>query len=311
MIRERANSSQQTLRQEALYFVRVSLVVSAALAALKVGMGWYSGSHALMVNAVYSLNDVLSSIAVAVSLRVGYRRPSPKYAYGYGKAEFIAVGMVSITITLFVCFMVVYSVTSAIRGAKAPPHYAAALLAAVSMVVTWSLARSAHRLGRLLQSPALDTAAGHYHSDAIGSLAALFGVGGAMLGFHSLDITIAFIEEVHLMALSGSLLGAATKGLMDAAIPPEDRQLVKTACGDVEGVLRVAHVRSRRLGSETWVDVGVVVAAQTTVSQAHAIADSVKRKVGAVLGPAAATQVRCQGPEFAYVAPGPGGNAHG
>ena len=57
-----SRAARLSLRQEALRFVTVSLLVSGALAALKVGLGWFSGSHALMVNAVYSLNDVLSSI---------------------------------------------------------------------------------------------------------------------------------------------------------------------------------------------------------------------------------------------------------
>ena len=128
-----SDPKRKALRHEALRFVAVALVASVTMAALKIGVGWFSGSHALMVNAVYSINDVFSTIAVAVSLRIGYRRANSRYPYGYGKAEFIAVGLVSITIALFVCLLVLYSVVSIVSGREGPPHYVAAPLALLSL----------------------------------------------------------------------------------------------------------------------------------------------------------------------------------
>ena len=113
------------------------------------------------------------------------------------------------------------------------------------------------------------------------------------------------------MLLSGTLLARATKGLMDQAIPREDSELVESVCGQVSGVRRVAHVRSRRAGSETWVDVAVVVSATAKIAQAQEVAEQVRRAVRDALGPAVVTQVRCQGPKFAFEAPGPGGSQHG
>jgi cation diffusion facilitator family transporter len=300
----------RALRREALRFVGLSLAVSALMVALKIGIGVFSRSQALMVNAIYSFNDVLSSLAVAVCLPIVYRRPTTRHPYGYTKAELIAVGLVSITVVLFVCFLVVFSLIEIVKGATGPPHFAAASLAAVSMVVTWLLSRRAHQLARQLGSPALETCAEHYHSDATASFAALFGVAGAMLGFHALDPIVAIIEELQLMVLSGSMLGRATKGLMDAAIPREDTELVRSACQNVSGVDRVVHVRSRRAGSHTWVDVGVVVPAQVDVARAHQISEHVGNAIRAVLGPSVVTQVDCRGPGYAFQKPGTGGAQH-
>jgi cation diffusion facilitator family transporter len=280
------------------------------MVALKIGIGIFSRSQALRVNAIYSLNDVLSSLAVAVCLPIVYRRPTSRHPYGYTKAELIAVGVVSITVVLFVCFLVVFSLMEIAKGEGGSPHFTAAPLAALSMVVTWLLSRRAHELAHKLGSPALETCAEHYHSDATASLAALFGVAGAMLGFYALDPIVAIIEELQLMVLSGSMLGRATKGLMDAAIPREDTELVRSACQNVSGVDRVVHVRSRRAGSHTWVDVGVVVPPQVDVREAHQISEHVGSAIRAVLGPAVVAQVECRGPSFAFQAPAAGGAQH-
>jgi cation diffusion facilitator family transporter len=303
-------TDRRALRREALRFVGLSLAVSALMVALKIGIGVFSRSQALMVNAIYSLNDVLSSVAVAVCLPIVYRRSTAKHPYGYSKAELIAVGVVSITVVLFVCFLVVFSLIEIFKGAAGPPHFAAAPLAVLSMVATWLLSRRAHKLARDLGSPALETCAEHYHSDATASLAALFGVAGAMLGFHALDPIVAIIEELQLMVLSGSMLGRATKGLMDAALPREDTELVRSACQSVSGVDRVVHVRSRRAGSHTWVEVGVVVPTRVNVREAHQISEHVGGAIRAVLGPSVVAQVECRGPGFAFQPPAAGGAQH-
>jgi cation diffusion facilitator family transporter len=281
------------------------------MAAFKIGVGIMSGSHALLANALYSVNDVLSSVAVSVSLRVGARRPSSMHPYGYGKAEFIAVGMVSMAIAIGVTFMFFFSVIDILRGVPGPPHFIALTLAATSMVTSWVISKKGHQHAHALRSPALATSADHHHADAEGSLLAIIGIAGAVLGLHVLDRIIAVVETLHLVALSGSLLAKSMKGLLDTAIPADDTDLLEEACSSVEGVERVAHVWSRQSGSKTWVDVAVEVSEGLKVQDAQAVCAKVEEAVTRALGRAVSTQVRFQGPTFAYVTPGPGGSPHG
>lgn len=307
---KRQPRGEQDLRSEALRFVGLSIVVSLTMLALKLGLGMFSGSHALLANAIYSINDVLSSIGVAVSLHLRGRRANARYPYGYGKAEFIAAGLVSVTVAAFVCFMVAYSLFAMVKGGHEKPHVTALPLAALSAVVSWYIARRAHDLSSELSSPALETSAEHFHSDASGSAAAIVGIAGALVGFAILDPVVAIFEELHLMALSGTLLAKSTKGLMDEALPHDDTQLLREACGAVDGVRGVTDLRTRRVGSKTWVDVGVEVPGRLKVSQAHEIAGRVTRAARDVLGPTVMTQVRIQGPNFVPSPPGPGGSEH-
>lgn len=303
--------ARRNSRNRALSFAGVTLAVDALLAALKVSVGILSGSHALVVGALYSVNDVLSSVAVTVSLRVGSRRPTNEYPYGFGKAEYIAVGMVSLAISIGVCLMFVFSMTDILSGVTEAPHFAAAILACLSLAVSWSLAKKSHALAEELRSPALATSAEHHHADAYGSMLAIVGIGGAVLGFHALDRVVAIVESLHLVALSGTLLAKAVNGLMDRALPEEDTQLVLTACQKVRGVRRVAHVRSRNIGSQAWVDVAVVVPSRLSVHEAHEICEHVTHAVHGTVGHHAVTQVRFQGPRAQVVLPGPGGSGHG
>lgn len=310
------NASAQPMRslaarKKVVRFAGLMLIVNAAMAVVKIAVGLLSGSHALLASALYSFNDLLSAIAVAVSLRIGYRKANSRYPYGYGKAEFIAVGMVSLAIAIGVFSMFLFSALDIFKGVAGPPHVIAIALAATSMVVSWALARRGHHLAELIESPALTTSVEHHHADAVGSLAAIIGVGGAVMGWHVLDRIVAIFETLHLIALSGSLLAQSAKGLMDAAIPSEDVELIEEAAIGVKGVREVAHVRSRRIGSKTWIDVAVRVSSRLKVKTAHRISQDVASAVSDVLGSGAVTQVRFQGPDALDRRPGEVARYHG
>ncbi len=279
------------LLHQALRLAGLTLAIDALMALLKVTVGVLADSHALTVSSLYSVNDVLSSIAVTVSLHYGQRRPTAEYPYGFGRAEFIAVAMVSLAISIGVFLTFVFSTTEVVKGVGAPPHFIAALLAALSMGVSWSLAHKNQHIAEKLRSPALATSAEHHHADAHGSALAIIGIGGALLGFHTFDRIIAALESLHLIALSGTLLARAVNGLMDRALPAEDHAMLESVCGKVQRVRRVVHVRSRRLGSQTWVDVAVAVPPKMTVLQANEVRRNVIEAVRGVVGGQLVTQV--------------------
>jgi cation diffusion facilitator family transporter len=263
-----------------------------------------------LASALYSINDILSSIAISVSLRLGRRPPDREHPYGYGKAEFIAVAMVSLAIAMGVFFMFFFSVIDILKGVPGPPHFLAMSLAAISLVVAWMMSKKAHHLADRLKSPAISTSAAHNHADAEGSLLALIGIGGAILGFHVLDRVIAVLETLHLIGLSGVLLSKAVKGLMDAAIPEEDIDLVEQACRGVDRVQRVNHIRSRRTGCETWLDIAVTVPRGLCAVEGHEVREKIKNAVIGVLGPTVRAQICFRGPELSATLPGAGGGVH-
>jgi cation diffusion facilitator family transporter len=310
-VKRNAGDGVRRQHAEATRFAGVTLAVDAIMAVLKIGIGLFSGSHAVLASALYSINDVLSAIAVAVSLRVGYKKPDAAHPYGHGKAEFIAVGIVSLAIAIGVCSMLLYSIVDVVKGVDGPPHVVALSVAVVSAIVNWRLARRGRALADKLQSPALTTSAEHHSADAIGSVATVIGAGAAMLGFHAADRYVAIIETLHLVALSGILLAHSTKGLMDAGLPDQDTELIDSACRAVAGVEGVVAIRSRSVGRDTWVDVAVAVEPALPVARAHALRLEVQRVVGHVIGRGVVTQVRFQSPHAVVVQPGPAGSHHG
>lgn len=275
-----------------LQFSRRNLVVNLLLAVIKGFIGVLAASRALLASALYSINDVLSAVIVMISLRIARRPPDEDHNYGHGKAEFVAIGVVSTVLAAAVVFILVFSVADVIQGVEAPPHLIALLVALVTMGTNYYLSQQGFCAARHLGSPVLRTSAEHNRADAVSSLATVIGVGGALLGLHLLDPVIAIFETLHIVWLSGSLLGHALRGLMDAALPAEQIAAVRAACCTVPGVLDVLTLRTRHSGPQPWVDVEVAVGPSLSVEEAHRISGSVQGAVGRFLGRSAEVHVR-------------------
>ncbi|MBI5538298.1 MAG: cation transporter [Deltaproteobacteria bacterium] len=271
-------------------FAWINLVTNTGLAALKASIGVLTGSEALVVSSLYSINDVLSAAAVLTSLRMAKRAPNDEHPFGYGKVEFLAVGAVSVVLAASVCFFV-YEAFSLFSGEQGSPSGLAATVALLSLTVSEVLARRGFCVARKLDSPALHTSAEHNRADAISSGAVLVGICGAALGIPVLDRLIAVYEAVDIMRLAGALLGQSLKGLMDHALPASRVEILRRACLKVPGVMHVKAIRSRRAGSHVWVDVVVAVNEDQSVQQAHEVTNQVHLIVADVLGPRTRAQI--------------------
>jgi len=268
----------------AVRFAWMNLGINSSLAVLKAVVGLLSGSRALLAASLYSVNDVLSAIAVIVSLRMAGRPPTKEHPFGHGKVEFIAIGVVSLMLAASVCFFV-YSVFEIVHGSKEPPRTVALGVALLSTGACELLARKGFCVAERLDSPALHTSAEHNRSDAIASLAVVGGLIGAAFGLHVLDRLVAIYEAADVAHLSGVLLGRSIKGLMDSALPAADVELVRVACEKTPGVLGVNSIRSRRAGTAIWVDVVVAIAEGQTVEQGYQTTDKVRAVLRRALGP--------------------------
>lgn len=276
-----------------LRFSVINLLANLALAIVKGLVGFISGSRALLACSLYSIHDVLSAIIVMVSLKVGRRPADKEYAYGYGKAEFIAIGVMSFVMMAGVFFIIYYSVIDIIRGVEGPPHVAALVVAGLSLVASEFLARMGFCAARHLDnSPSLRSSAEHNRADALSSLAVVVGVGGATMGLHVLDQIVAILETLHICWLSGRFFGMAVKGLMDTSLPDHEVEHISRACSRVPGVLEVVALRTRRAGMESWADVAVKVSGNLSVGQAHEIAVRVSVAIREALNRSVKTHVR-------------------
>src|SRR5439155_22922505 len=136
------------------------------------------------------------------------------------------------------------------------------------------LFRYANRIGRDVESTAVQTDAWHHRSDALTSAAAFIGISVALIGgkrWQSADEWAAIFACVVIAANGVRLMRPAFYEIMD----PAPRKIVKSVCSvasTVPGVIEDEKCCARKMSSEFSVDLHVGVDGEISVHVCHEIA---------------------------------------
>ncbi|PTX55349.1 cation diffusion facilitator family transporter [Melghirimyces profundicolus] len=261
----------------------VGIVGNLILAVIKGVIGVIADSRALVADAVHSASDVVGSLAVLIGVRVAKAPPDEDHPYGHGKAESIAAIIVSVLLVL-VGLEIGYGSFEALFEPVRAPGVLAVVAALVSMLAKEGMFRYKYRLGKRIGSQALIANAWEHRSDVFSSIAALIGIGGAVLGerFHIsalvyLDPVAGILVSLLVIRMAIRLAKESIHYTLDHVLHEEDaRELVEAAKG-VEGVLRVDELRAREHGFYVIVDVKVAVDPRMTVEEGHGVGKAVKK----------------------------------
>jgi divalent metal cation (Fe/Co/Zn/Cd) transporter len=109
---------------------------------------------------------------------------------------------------------------------------------------------------------------------------------GARLGYPALDHAVAIVEAVHVVFVSGRMLGSAVSGLMDTAADPHLVERLKRVVREVETPLsrlhyepRVRATAVRWSGQTLFVQIEVEVPGRMGVSEAEELREGIQRAV--------------------------------
>lgn len=264
---------------------RVTLVGALAntlLSLLKVVFGFVAQSHALIVDGIHSLSDLLSDAMVWFASHHAQHGPDEKHPYGHGRFETIATLGLGILLILVAIGIVWDSAVRLFSPEKLLHPGALALVVALfSVLIKEGLYHYTMLAGRKIGSKMIQANAWHHRSDAISSIVVVVGVAGTIAGLPYLDTVAAVVVGVMIAMVGWELGWPALEELMDAGLEQERLQKVKEIIHSVDGVDSIHLLRSRSIGGEISLDVHVLVAPWMSVTEGHMISQTVMDRLRA------------------------------
>ncbi|WP_442603513.1 cation diffusion facilitator family transporter [Paenibacillus sp. KN14-4R] len=262
------------------------IAVNVILAVTKGFVGWFSGSKALLADAIHSASQVAGSFAVMIGQRAGKMAPQPNNPYGRGRAEYIASVIVSLLMLIVGVEIGISAIKSIYHGGIAEPNGYSLIVIVVSIIVKEAMFRYQFHLGKKTHSPFLSAHMWSHRSDLYCSLAALVGVGGAYLGqllslsfFNYLDPLAGLIISFFVLKMGYDLMMEAIYNTLDRALHHEDAQELIQTVQRVKGVIIIEELRAREHGHYVIVDVKISVNPRITVQEGQEIAKTVKTQL--------------------------------
>jgi len=256
----------------------VGLVTNALLSASKLVLGWIAQSQALMADGVHSLADGLTDAAVILTARFSTQAADETHPYGHQRIETVATAGLGLVLVLTGLGIMVDASQRLLDPSRLfHPSELALAGAFVSIIVNEALYQYTRYKGRLIGSPLLLANAWHHRTDALSSVAVLFGVGGVLLGWQSLDAVAAMVVALMIIRVGWEQLGNAFSELVDSGLSSEQIEKIIGVINQIEGVSNPHRLRTRKMGEQVLMDVHVEVPKRISVSEGHQLAETVQR----------------------------------
>ena len=267
-------------------------VVNIALTGLKLSAGIWGRSTAMVADAVHSLTDLVSDAIVLVMVRIASKGSDKGHDYGHGKYETLATLCISLLLVVVAAKLMsegVEKIKLVLSGGTLESPGSIALWAAViSIVSKEALYRWTAAEGRKVNSAALIANAWHHRSDALSSIGALIGIGGAMLlggKWTVLDPITCCVISIFIIIVAVKMSIPALNELTDASLSDDIENDITATILSVEGVEDVHELKTRNNGPNVIIGTHIVVDSEMTVAQAHDITIEVEEALRGKYGP--------------------------
>ncbi|MBF0422594.1 MAG: magnetosome biogenesis CDF transporter MamB [Magnetococcales bacterium] len=243
-----------------------------------------TGCAALMADALHSSADAIASMVTMFSVRFSGKPADEDHAYGHGKIEYISSAIVGIILLIGAVYIIVGAVWSVIHGQYGAPDPMALMGAGVSVLANEIMYRYQSCVGRENNSPAIIANAWDNRSDAISSIAVMFGIGLAIFGYPVADPLAAAGVALVIVHIGIELIRDAVNGLMDTSLEAEELRQIYNVVRTTGGILGISYMRARTVGDEVHVEISVEVDGSMYVYEGDVITKALNDRIVSSVG---------------------------
>lgn len=274
-------------REKEIYKVTlVGSVGNVALLTFKFIAGILGHSSAMIADAVHSLSDFITDVVVLVFVSISAKPQDRSHDYGHGKYETIATFLIGLALVAAATGIVVSGCLKLIAWwggeALAAPGWIALWAALLSIVVKELIYQYTARKGKQLDSPVMIANAWHHRSDALSSIGAAVGIGGAIwLGqrWTVLDPLASIIVGLMLVRVAWELLRTSSADLTECSLPEETEQEIENIIQSFADVQEPHNLRTRRIGNRVAIEAHVRMDGSLPLHIVHERATTIERKL--------------------------------
>ncbi|MBA7635706.1 Ferrous-iron efflux pump FieF [subsurface metagenome] len=260
---------------------RLLIVVVIGLILLKLAVGWLTGSISIFAQAADNLLDLFAGIITLSAIRIAVKPADEEHPYGHGKVEDIAGAAQGLLIGVAGVLIIYSSIRRIIAGTSIELAEVGMGVMLVSIVVSIFLSRHLLKVSRATGSVALEANARNIAADVYSALAVLVGLVAVRLtGLGIIDSIIAIGVAIYILKIAYDTIRKPLSGLVDTKLAPSQEAAIK-AClvRHSQQVVGFHALRTRRAGSQCYIDLHLVMAKDIALLQAHEVCDQIEIEI--------------------------------
>lgn len=259
----------------------VAIIGNAILSVLKISIGIYAGSLAVVGDGIDSASDIITSIITLITAHVLSKPPNIKFSYGYEKADTIATKVLSFVIFFAGAQLAISTISGLFEeGTRELPSMLAVYITLFSIIGKLFLAYYQKRIGKKVESSMLLANARNMQNDVIISVTVLIGLLFTfILKLPVIDTITALAVSIWIMYTAYRIFMQTSVELMDGIEDPGIYNEVFKSISSIKGAYNPHRARIRKIGHRYMIGIDIEVEGSITVNEAHVIAKNVEDKI--------------------------------
>ncbi|ARF13434.1 cation diffusion facilitator family transporter [Sporosarcina ureae] len=269
----------------AVLAIWISLLSNVILTVLKLIVGFVFRSPVLLADGFHNAGDVVASAAALTSMRISKRPADEDHPYGHGKAEVIGSGIVAIILGLAAIY-IAFEAIMALFEEPATASKIALLTAIVSLIWKYILYIYTIRIGKAENSKGLIATAYDHLADVYASLAAVVGIGLALIGdAYALplltygDPIAGIIVSILVFKIAMEIGKESVDILMEKNVCDERLNAFEELIYSIPEVKRIDRLRGREHGHYVLVDIRIGISGDLTIQEGHIISSRLRNLI--------------------------------
>jgi ferrous-iron efflux pump FieF len=261
-----------------------SILAAGFLIALKTVTGFMTGSISVWASLLDSTMDIFASVINFFAIRAAARPADDDHAYGHGKAESLAGLFQSLVIAASGLFLIWEAVRRIISTHPISSEWVGVGTMIIAILTSAALIKHLRRVARETESPALLSDSLHYVTDIYTNGGALLALVIILLtGWFIIDPLISIVIALYILWSAFHVGREAVDVLMDKRLPADiDERVARVVAGFREqGVMGFHDLRTRRSGSQKFIDLHLEMERDKRLEDAHRISVRVLRAIEA------------------------------
>ncbi len=206
----------------------VGIICNLILCALKITVGFITGSISVAADGLNNLSDMGSSIVTMIGFKMAGKPADNDHPFGHGRIEYMSAFIVAVLILLVGFELLKTSITALIKGEISPEYsVTAAIILFISVLIKLWMFFFNRKLGKKICSEALTATAQDSLNDCIATTVILISVGISMLFTlpFNLDAVMGILVSIFIL-YSG--ISSAKNTLNDILGTPPEKELIES-----------------------------------------------------------------------------------
>ena len=250
------------------------------LAILKLSVGIFSGSIAILASAIDSLLDMGISIFNFVAVKNSWKDPDDQFNYGRGKIEALAAFLEGIVIAMAGIFIAYESVSRIIYQKPVGEIGIGVVVMIVSVIVTGWLVGYLESVAKKTKSIVIASDALHYKTDLLSNLAILVGlILVAWFGWNYIDAIIGIGIAIYIAFSAFDIVKKWFLLLLDVSLDEMHVVNILDILDNHNELSDYHNFRSRESGGVKFVEAHLVFHENISLLDAHRVSHEIEDEI--------------------------------